>query len=517
MIYQIRKYFEFDTRQATLKKEIIGGISTFLAMCYILFVNPSFMNQAINFESANENIQNSSNNIGGLFLGTAIVSFLATFLMGLISKVPLCQAPGMGLNVFFTYTVAMQFGIGYEGSLIVVMISGILYFIIAITPLRRMMMNAFSENFKIAIGTMIGLFIAYIGVANMGIIEPGLWSAPSTIGTHFNNPIIIISIVGTFLLITLHFTKVPFPIVIFALISIIMLAIAFAFGAQDTSNIFTLKDYGDLSSFGDISLGLWQGNVWESTFSNPLSYVAVLTFLFVNFFDATGTMYSVGASIGLQNEDKNKKGWSNWLTRANAVEGFTTLIAPIFLQSPVVSYVESNTGTHMGAKTGFSAIVTGLCFLLSIALWPILSVLLPISITDGKGHTLGSVQSITGPILVLVGILMIGQLRNFDWKSNYADIPMLLFTLIFGVVGFSISNGIAWGIMIFSLINIISGIFAVVKAKKNKNSENHNEKIWKIFQDSSQHKFNWVVFITSLISLAYVIVYGLIQAGVIAN
>lgn len=515
-IKRIEEYFQFYKLGAIWKKEIIGGISTFFAMCYILAVNPSFMLQAMG-TNANQSY------LAGLFLGTAIVSFLATFMMGLISKVPLCQAPGMGLNVFFTFTVAIQFKLGYASSLIVVMISGILYLIVAITPLRQKMMNAFSENFKIAIGAMIGIFVAYVGLSNMGIIEYGIFGAPSKVGTHFNNPVIIIAIISTFLLITLHFLKVPFSIVITVVLTIVMLAITY--GLENTSiynnnwtsleSAFSLNSFSDFSTFKDIQLMIWKGDVFLSTFKNPLSYIALLTFLFVNFFDATGTMYTVGKTIGIDNVDESTKGWKNWLVRANVVEGCTTFVAPIFFQSPVVSYVESNTATSIGAKTGISAIITSIMFLFSIVLWPILKPILPIS--QMIGGSTWELQPVTGPILVLVGVLMISQLKHFDWKSNIADVPMLLFTISFGVLGFSISNGIAWGIVSYSLINVSNLIIKIVKTKIELKRESKKESVVSIYKDLKQNDFNLTIFITSIIALVYIIVYSFIQSGIITG
>lgn len=260
---------------------------------------------------------------------------------------------------------------------------------------------------------------------------------------------------------------------------------------------------------------IWKGDVFLSTFKNPLSYIALLTFLFVNFFDATGTMYTVGKSIGIDNVDESTKGWKNWLVRANVVEGCTTFVAPIFFQSPVVSYVESNTATSIGAKTGISAIITSIMFLFSIVLWPILKPILPISQTLG-GST-WELQPVTGPILVLVGVLMIGQLKHFDWKSNIADVPMLLFTISFGVLGFSISNGIAWGIVGYSLINVSNLIIKIVKTKIELKRESKNESVVSIYKDLKQNDFNLTIFITSIIALVYIIVYSFITSGIITG
>lgn len=523
----IRRYFEFDKKGALWRKEIIGGISTFIAMSYILAVQPSFLIQSpFTGSTTGEGI--GSSYTGALFLGVALVSFIGSILMGLLSKVPISTAPGMGLNVFFVYTVSQSFHIGFEGSLYTVLFSGILYLIIACTSLRQKMMKVFPENLKIAIGTMIGLFIAYVGLANMGIITPGVWGAPTNLGDYLNNPIIIVSIVGIFLLLALYFMKVPFPILFWLIIGIIMLAIVYASNPTQWSNIFVLKSYDEFSLFGNLQSQVYSSKTFVTTFTNPLAYVAILTFLFVNFFDASGTMFSVGKALGIDKVDINENGWKNWLNRANVAEGSTTVLSSFFLQSSVVAYVESNTAHVMGAKTGFSAIVTGLCFLVVIALWPILSVVFPISIDPNN-----SVQPITGPILVLVGVMMIRQLKDFSWK-NFIDIPMLLFVLAFGVLGFSISNGIAWGLMVFVFLNFFVGLSELFASwhkfnknkRKNKFSQDNNSN-----QDLSLlNKFNWketiktthlvrcnmALVITSVIALLYTVVDSLILAKVIS-
>ncbi|WP_027119398.1 NCS2 family permease [[Mycoplasma] testudinis] len=544
----IKRYFEFDTKHAILKKEIFGGLATFIAMSYILAVQPGFLQLASH--SAATGIVGSngkpatlgSESIGALFLGVALVSFIATVFMGLFGRVPISMAPGMGLNVFFTFTVAGQFGLGFEGALYTVLLSGILYMIIALTPLRRKLMQLFPENIKIAIGTMIGLFIAYIGISNIGIINTSAFGAPTGFSAFFDNPLVIVGIVGIFLLMVLHLAKVPFAIFIWFILGIVFLAIVFAsdhggsggkYGSFD--RIFHLNSYQDFNVFGQLQRGVWTSQVFTATFKNPLAYVASLTFLFVNFFDASGTMFSVGKALGIDGD--NRKGLKNWQNRANWAEGFANTTSTFFLQSSVTAYIESNTAHVMGAKTGLSAIVTGFCFLIAIVLWPILSVVFPIQLTsnlDGKMAGVvaspGAVQPITGPILVLVGSMMMGQLRHFIWKE-VEDIPVLLFIVMFGVLSISISNGISWGVMLFVLLNVSIGTIELVKKyKQNRNDvQEYNLtpekfigstipiklKLRELAKQTKLARVNLTIGITSVIALLYTIVDALIIAGVI--
>lgn len=515
---KIKNYFQFDEKKAVWKKEIIGGISTFIAMSYILSVNPAFLSLT-NWIGTTQPIGVHAGGFnhfsGALFLGVAIGSFLATFFMGVFAKIPLSQAPGMGINVFFTFTVANQFKLGFQGALFVVMISGLLYFIIALTPLRQKMLNSLNANFKIAIGTMIGIFIGYVGLSSMGVIQQNVWGAPTQIGLHLNNPIILTGIAVLFVLLMLHFLKVPFPVLISTVFGIFVLGMLAAGGQGEAKEVFKLNKYSDFAAFGELHKSVWTADVLQKTFSNPLTYVAAFTFLFVNFFDAAGTMFIVGKSLGLTNDDETMKKFSfnNWLTRANIVEASSTLFAPFMLNSSIVSYVESNTAIAMGAKTGISAIITSFFFLLAIVLWPILNPIFPVAINTGsKFPTM--VQPITGPILVLIGIFMLSELKHFDWKESY-DIPVLAFIVLFGVLGFSITAGISWGVLLFVLLNAFAGVKEYVQIMMVNRKQGVKTKFKETAIQTRLKVLNIPLIVMFIISLSYIILTMLISAGII--
>ncbi|MDE6289484.1 MAG: NCS2 family permease, partial [Ureaplasma sp.] len=422
---KFNNFFKITARGSSIKKELIGGLSTFLAMVYILFVNPSIISQSDN---------NLSQSLGGLFLGTTIITFLGTFLLGLLANVPLVQAPGMGINSFLTYTVCLGFNLSYGEALICVMVSGVLYTIVCATPLRRMITESVPKNFKISISVMIGLFIAYVGLTSSGIVTSSS-GVPTEVFKNFNNPkaigILVISIIGIFLGVTLHFCKVKFSIIITIAATLVMLLIA---GGIDYSNIgskiYNLNDYSQLGTFATASKEMF--NSFKTVFTKPLAYVAMFCFLYVNLFDTTSVITWARNDEGFivtNKESENQKiGWVSKVYLSNAI---ASTAGAFMLSSNLTIYVESASGVKSGARTGLSSIFTSLLILLCIPLYPILNPLLPIQVADGV-----SLQPIAGPISVLIGTLIISELKHFNWKE-FADIPVLLFIIIFGFLGYA--------------------------------------------------------------------------------
>lgn len=457
---KINKFFQIDTRKSTIKKEIIGGLSTFLAMMYILAVNPSML-------SSSDGLKTYENAEAAIFLGTAISSFVATFIMGLFANVPIALAPGMGINAFFTFTVASEagFGMDYFQALVCVFISGLLYMVIAITPARKKINQAMPTNMKLAIAIMIGFFLAYVGLTNIGIVSSGL-GTPTEIGSQFNskqNANYHVVIVGTITLIIgiiLHYSKVKYSIIITAVIGLVILLIAY--GANP--NLGTLKEniklkpYQGFGEFGSMLTKAFSSNNWGKTLSNPLSYVAIFTFLYVDFFDTSGSLFALGKGANLDFSD-NKETKRTWIEKANYVDGGGTVFGSIMLNSSVTTFVESGAGISAGSRTGLSSIVTATLFLLSIAIWPLMGPLMPI----------GNFQPITGPAIVLTGLLMISQIKYFDFKK-YIDIPVLGITVLFGMLGYSISIGFSFGIFFYVSLHLIMMFKEFYKERKKNKS-----------------------------------------------
>ncbi|TCG10328.1 NCS2 family permease, partial [Mycoplasma todarodis] len=438
----IARYFKFSDRQTTFKKEMLGGLITFLAMAYILAVQPGMMN-ALNVKGKPEVMP-----MGGVFLATVISSFVATMIMGMLANVPLSLAPGMGINAFFVFTVCIVLGIDPYDAMATVLVSGWLYFIIAITPARKYISKAVPKNLKIAIGAGIGFFLAFMGLQDAGIIQsdainagPNAISATSVKLGDFRNPLVLVAIVVIFLMFILHFMKVKAGIIISMIIGVILMAILYGAGVKGFSNAFKMKSYSE--EFGGFSTIAGKG--WThlgSMFKNPLSYIAIFVFLYTDFFDTTGTLFVIGEASGINEREGDK-----WMTKANIADAAGTVFGASVGASTVTSFVESTTGTAAGARTGFASVTTAFLFLASMALWPIMSPLMPIpnEFHHPGAVTTETIKPITAPVLILVGSLMMMQLKEFNWKEMI-DVPALFLTILITMLTYSISAGMAAGI-----------------------------------------------------------------------
>lgn len=474
---KIRKYFHFDKFSAIFKKEIVGGISTFLAMAYILAVNPAIVGAApIGNGSFALNYQ------GGLFLATAISSFFATFAMGLYARIPVALAPGMGLNAFFAYTISQQ--VGFNSAMTITILSGLCYFILVITPAREKMAQLLPNNLKLAIGSGIGFFVAYVGLQNAKIIVKDKSDAlVSTLG-NFGDPLVILALVLLVVALVLYYSKIQGSIIITMILGAVILIPMIAANVISNFSIDKINPakigYGDLSTFENVAASGWLGFSNISMWKNPITYVGVLSFLYMDFFDTTGTLITIDKTIDLSKNDKK------WLVKANYVDALSTIAGASIGATTVTSFVESTVGVAAGARTGFSAIITSLCFGVSIALWPVMQIFMPIN-----GY-----QPITGPILILVGTMMISQLKYFEWEI-IVDIPMLFITIIMMMLTNSIAYGICFGVLAFVILNVCSKLVSKFdkRNEKDKNSDN---------------RLNIALVIICIISIIYIV----LQTGI---
>ncbi|MGL4252095.1 MAG: NCS2 family permease [Metamycoplasmataceae bacterium] len=498
----IKTYFKFDKRNATFKKEIIGGISTFLAMAYILAVNPSIVGDSlINPELPWSPENTAAQFSAGLFLATAISAFFATMLMGLWANIPIGLAPGMGLNAFFAYTVSQS--IGFNGALTVTIISGFVYFFVVITPARDFITKKIPANLKLSIGAALGFFIAYLGMQSSGIIQ-GSSSTMTTLGD-FSNGLVILSTFMLFLGLILHYLKVPGGILISMIVGAILLIILLNTKAIDNiaPGHSLIGSYGDFATFKQVVQGGWLGfgevEVWKS----PMTYLAIFSFVYLDFFDTTGTLMSLNRMIKLDESD------ANWINKANKVDAVGTIIGAGIGATTVTSFVESTVGVSAGAKTGFSSIITSLMFGLSIVMWPILQVFMPVPVLNGESLTF--YQPIIGPILIIVGTLMISQLKHFEWEITI-DIPMLFLTIMFMMLTNSIAEGMAAGAITFLVMNLFGGL--VQKLFKNKkdiietmeiqfNTDNQEKKKQEL---NYLKRINWVIVLIAVFSISFIII-----------
>ena len=417
-------YFNFKENGTDFKTEILAGITTFLAMAYILGVNPTMLAEG-------------GMPASGVFFATALSSGIACIIMGIVSKYPVGLAPGMGLNALFTYTIILEMGNTWETALAAVFVSSIVFLIITISGLREKILNIIPNDLKLGIGAGIGFFLAFLGLKSCGIIT----SDPSTFVTMGSllYPPALLALIGILITLIFYVQKVP-AAVFFGLLATAIIGLIFTFlgfGAGDMlmpsipKQIITLNM--DTTLVGGFSRGFGQ------LFSNiPNLIIMIFSLVFVTFFDTTGTLMTIGRQCGFVDEDGNAKG----IEKAFLSDALAGIIGSVCGTSTVTAYIESATGIGIGGRTGLTAIVTGILFILSIFISPLILSLFT--------------SSVTAAALVIVGILMVSQLREVNWNSLVISASVFM-TIIIMILSYSISIGIAWGFLIYALGTIAKG------------------------------------------------------------
>lgn len=444
---KIETFFRFGDLKTTFKKEIIGGLTTFLAMLYILSVQPNMLSSAPDINHPSDPSQNMA--FGGIFISTAIGAFIATLIMGLSANMPVGLAPGMGLNAIFTFNVANN-GLGYQGALIAVMLSAIFFCLISITKLRTIIINAIPDSLKLAIGAGIGFFIAYIGLHNIGFVGDNA-VAPggivvnggipvATLGNLKTNwPIILMGFGVLMLILVLHFKKIPGAIAIAILgglgVSLIVGNVVDNDFIRHNFAHWKGWSYSDFNGFNTTLKSTFAAFANPKIWTSPTMYISIFVFLFVDFFDTTGTLYSVSTQISLTTGEKYEL-----KSRALMADSVGTLTGSLLGCSPVTSFVESTTGVSQRARSGFSAVITGLMFLVAIPLFPIFKLITP---------------AIAGAAVIFVGTLMVSQIKDIEWVKPEFGISAF-FTIIIMIVTFSITNGLALGFIAYAFICLIT-------------------------------------------------------------
>lgn len=419
-------FFRFKEHGTDFKTEIIAGITTFLAMAYILGVNPAMLAEG-------------GMPTTGVFFATAVASGIACIIMGLFARYPVGLAPGMGLNALFTHTIILEMGNTWETALAAVFVSSILFLIITLSGLREAILNIIPMDLKLGIGAGIGFFLAFLGLTGAGIIV----GEPSTLvamGDLLAAPAFL-AMIGILITLIFHVQKVPaavfFGMIITAVIGVVFTFFGFGTGDMLMPSIPTqfISFNFDMSLFGGFLRGFGQ------LFSNiPNLIMMVFSLLFVTFFDTTGTLMSLGRQCGFINEDGQAVG----IEKAFLSDALGGIIGSVLGTSTVTAYVESATGVGMGAKTGLAAIVTGILFILSIFFAPLVLSLFT--------------SSVTAAALLIVGILMMAQLKDVQW-DNVVVVASVFMTIIMMVLSYSISLGIAWGFLTYAVTTIATGKF----------------------------------------------------------
>ncbi|WP_026569209.1 NCS2 family permease [Sediminibacillus terrae] len=420
----MKKYFRFEELGTNYRTEFIAGLTTFLAMAYILFVNPATL-ALVGVEELPEGVTRIDQ--GAVFTATALAAAVGTLIMGVFAKYPIALAPGMGLNAFFAYTVILGYGIPWETALAGVMASGLIFIVLTLTGLREKIINAIPGNLKMAVGAGIGLFIAFIGFQNSGIVigDPDTMVALGDL-TDPNTLLAVFGVVVTVILLASNVKGgVFYGMIITAIAGMVV-------GLIDPP-----------SSTGDI---VGPAPSLAPTFGQAFAHfgdiftiqmlVVILTFLFVDFFDTAGTLVAVATKAGLMKDNK--------LPRAGKAlfsDSAATVVGATLGTSTTTSYVESTTGVSAGGKTGFTSVVTAAFFLLALFFSPLLSIV---------------TSAVTAPALIIVGVLMCSTLRDIEWGSFEIAVPAFL-TIIMMPLTYSIATGIAIGFVFYPITMLVKG------------------------------------------------------------
>lgn len=417
----MQDYFDFKSLNTNLKTEVLAGITTFLATMYIIVVNPAMISQ-------------TGMPFGGVLTATVLVSAFSSIAMGIYAKNPIVIAPGMGINAFFTYSVVLGMGVKWEEALGTVFWSGVIFLLLSIFNIRVMILNAIPRQLRYAISAGLGLFITFIGFANAKFIVAN----PATlVGIAKFNPVIITFLIGLIVTSVFVIKRIKGALIL-GIVFTTLLAIPIG------------RFYGDASAinFGVPTLVTWQGLFSLPDFSlifkldivNSLKFSlfpVIFAFLFTDMFDSLSTFIGVAEAADLVDE----KGEPRRVKESLIADAFSTTISGLLGTSSGTAYVESATGVEEGGRTGLTAIVAGLLFLPFMFISPLLSVIPSIA---------------TAPALILVGVFMMKPVIKINWNRLDDAIPAF-FGMILIPLTYSITQGIIWGFISWTIIKLVLG------------------------------------------------------------
>lgn len=424
------RFFSISAKGSTVKREIIGGITTFFAMAYIIFVNPNTLCAEVGSGSGAFFPAMPEELWGPVLVATCVSAAIGCFLTGLMANLPFAQAPGMGLNAFFTYTVCLSMGYTWQEGLAIVLLSGLLFLAITVSPLRKKLICSIPDFLKHAISAGIGLFIAFIGLLNVGLISisgavPALQLSMVVDGQRVWNAQGLLTLVGLLLTAILMAFRVKGAVVIGILVTTLL---GIPAGVTNIPETVTMEHI----SLAPVFLQLDLGGVFSKGLLPLLT--AVISFAIVDCFDTLGALVGLSASAGL--EDRDGRG-----DRALIADAAATCCGALIGTSTVTTFAESSTGIAEGARTGLSSIVVGLLFLVSVFLAPVAGII---------------PAAATAPALIIVGVLTMRSVVAIPWDDMECAVPAFL---TIGVMPFaySISDGIAFGFISFCLIKLVRG------------------------------------------------------------
>ncbi|MBE6071581.1 MAG: NCS2 family permease [Clostridium butyricum] len=451
----MEKFFKLKENNTNVSTELMAGITTFFAMAYIIFVNPSMLSLAGTADNPMPT--------GAIFLATIIAAAIGTLVMGLFANVPYAQAPGMGLNAFFTFTVCGALGFTWQQALAMVFICGMINVLITITKVRKLIIKAIPESIQNAIGGGIGIFVAYIGIKNAGLInftsDPGTYTlfdsgtvvanssaVPALV--NFNNPGVLLAVIGIAIMAVLLILNVKGAIIIGIAATTI---IGIPMGVVDLSAIGASAGLGESFQQLGQTFGVAFGSkgmlsLFADSSKIPLVLMTIFAFSLSDTFDTIGTFIGTGRRTGIFSEEDQKaledgSGFKSKMDKALFADSIATSIGAILGTSNTTTYVESAAGIGAGGRTGLTSVVTAILFLLSMFLAPVIGIV---------------PAQATAPALIVVGIMMLSSFKEIKWDDLEEAIPAF-FAAIFMALCYSISYGIATGFIFYCIVKTCKG------------------------------------------------------------
>ena len=409
----LERLFKLSENKTSFRTEVLAGVTTFLTMCYIIIVNPLILSE-------------TGMDHGAVFVATCLAAAIGCLVMGLVANYPIALAPGMGLNAYFTYSVCMGMGVPWQTALAAVFVSGLVFIAISMFKIREAIVNAIPMSLKLAIGGGIGLFLALIALKNAGVIVDN----PATlVGLgDLKQPTVLLALFGFLMVVVLHHFKVRGAIII----SILALtAISTAMGLSEFKGVV-----GEIPSIAPTFMQM----DFEGLFTASLVGV-IFVFFLVDLFDSTGTLVGVSHRAGLLKDGKLPR-----LKKALFADSTAIVAGAALGTSSTTPYIESSAGVAAGGRTGLTAVVVGVLFILCLFLAPL-------------------AQSVPGfataPALLFVGVLMIQGITHIDWDDITEAVPAFL-TIVFMPFTYSIADGIAMGFISYALVKLFTGKAATV-------------------------------------------------------
>lgn len=440
----MEKLFKLKENGTNISTELVAGLTTFFAMAYIVVVNPSILSQA-------------GMEWGAVFIATIISSIIGTLIMGLVANVPYAQAPGMGLNAFFVFTVCFTLKFTWQQALSMVFICGLINILITVTKIRKEIIKAIPHSLQNAIGGGIGIFIAFIGFKNANILKftndtgaevgiggsiPGSQIVPSISGFTSKELTAILAVIGLVITVVLLMLNVKGAILI-GIIATSLIGIPMGITNIGDSVSFTDACKALPSTFGAIFTKEGLGSLFSDASKIPLVLITIFSFSLSDTFDTIGTFIGTGRRSGIFSEEDEKSmesstGFKSKMDKALFADATATSIGAIFGTSNTTTYVESAAGIGAGGRTGLTSVVVAICFALSAFF---------------AGFISAIPSAATAPALIIVGVMMLASFKELEWTDLSEAIPAF-FAGVFMALCYSISNGIATGFIFYCLIKV---------------------------------------------------------------